>query len=205
MQPVFEKEDYRWQLHKNPLGIPSLFFRDVKNCFQRVRKGYCDKDLWHMYNWFLKVMPDMLQEYKDNRVGSPGVLGENYTNDKGILVNDTCHDEWNEILDHMIFLLRDCDEETCSKKNQYDAEHLQMFTEFCDKYGFLGEGLMTEDELKEKEKTGNSVCHFPREVPEYQELDEKYSEEEKKLEEYRNQCKNEFFELFSQWFWYLWD
>lgn len=205
MQSVFEKEDYRWQFHKNPFGIPGLFFKDVKCCFQRIRKGYCNKDTWNMYDWFLKVMPDMLQDYKDNRMGSPGELGENYTNDEGILVNDTCHEEWNKILDHMVFLLHECEEETCSKQNPYEDEHFQMISEFIDKYGFLGQKLMTEEELAEKEKTGASVCHFPREVPEYQELDEKYMEEGRKLEEYRNQCKNEFFELFSKWFWAFWD
>ena len=34
---------------------------------------------------------------------SPSYLRENYTNEEGILVTDTCHDEWDKILDNMIF------------------------------------------------------------------------------------------------------
>ena len=47
------------------------------------------------------LIPEMLQDMRDNRCGSPGYLGENYTNEEGILVNDTCHEEWDKILDHI--------------------------------------------------------------------------------------------------------
>ena len=30
-------------------------------------------------------------------------------------------------------------------------------------------------------------------------------EEDSKIQEYQNKCKNEAFELFSKWFWALWD
>ena len=53
-------------------------------------------------------------------MGSPAYLGQNYTNEEGILVNDTCHEEWDKILDQMIFLWREIDENTCSQKNPYD-------------------------------------------------------------------------------------
>lgn len=46
---------------------------------------------------------------------------------------------------------------------------------------------------------------FPSEAPEYAGIDEKYMTEERKLEAYRNQCKDEVFQLFSQWFFHLWD
>ena len=64
----------------------------------------------------------MLQDLRDNRSGSLGYLGDNYTNEEGILVNDTCHTEWNKILDKMIFLWRESREETCSRKNPFEEE-----------------------------------------------------------------------------------
>lgn len=44
-----------------------------------------------------------------------------------------------------------------------------------------------------------------RELPEYKELCKRYDEEEKKLEQYREECKNKAFDLFSKWFYDLWD
>ena len=110
---------------------------------QRVKRGYSDRDVWDIDLWFLSVMPKMLQQLKETRHGSPAELGESYVNDDGGMVNDKCHEEWDKILDRMIFLL----------------------------------GEMNED-----------ISEISR---------EKVS--------YREKCKNEFFELFSKYFWYLWD
>ena len=40
---------------------------------------------------------------------------------------------------------------------------------------------------------------------EYKDIEEKYYEEEKALSQYREDCKNEALELFSKWFYSLWD
>ena len=78
--------------------------RCVRWSWQRIFRGYADCDKWNMYSYLQKLIPEMLQDMRDNRHGSPGYLGENYKNEEGILVNDTCHEEWDKILDHMIFL-----------------------------------------------------------------------------------------------------
>ena len=46
---------------------------------------------------------------------------------------------------------------------------------------------------------------FPDRYPTAQEINDKYFEYERKIFEYRDQCKKEFFELFSEYFWQLWD
>ena len=147
----------------------------------------------------------MLEEYKKSRNGSPGILGENYQNEKGILVNDSCHDEWDRILDEMIFLFREADERQCRRKNPYEKEHSKAFRQFTHKYGLLGEKLRTPEERK-RDKLRNVITpHNLDELPEYKELCQKYDEEEKKLEQYQEECKNKAFELFSKWFYSLWD
>ena len=78
------------------------------------------------------MIPDMLQNLKDTRHGSPGYLGENYINEDGILVNDTCHEEWDKVLERMIFLWRETDEESCSKKNPYEEEPAPEVAESTD-------------------------------------------------------------------------
>lgn len=201
MQPVFCLFDYKCQLRENPLKLPKLFFRDLKFCWQRCRRGYCDKDLWNIDHWFLNMIPDMLTQFKETRHGSPGRLGEDYVDEKGILCNDSCHDRWTKILEEMIFLFQEANEETCQKKNSFEEEHDRICDEFTEKYGLFGEKLEKESPIK----IGNRRIHFAKELPEYQKVEEQYFEEEKKLYEYRNDCKNQALELFSEWFWDLWD
>lgn len=82
------------------LGKKSGLLAKVKHCWkciqwskQRITRGYADCDVWEMFSFLQTMIPDMLQKLKDTRHGSPGYLGENYTNEEGILVNDTCHEE----------------------------------------------------------------------------------------------------------------
>ena len=173
---------------------------------QRIVRGYADCDKWEMFNYLQHLIPDMLQDLRENRMGSPGYLGENYTNEEGILVNDTCHEEWNKILDHMIFLWREADEDTCMRKNPYDEEYYKAHEEFEEKYGFWGEKLQTEEELEANRKCGGGgTIHFMNELPEYKEISEKYFEEERRIEEYRRKCKDEAFDLLKEHFYALWD
>ena len=181
------------------------FFKCFKWSKQRVVRGFADSDVWNMYSYMQELMPAMLQYLKDNRMGSPTVLGENYTDADNILQNDTCHKEWDAILDKMIFLWRELDEETCSKKNPYQEKYDKAFDEFYKKYGFLGEGLATEEEKENAKKTGSRRVHFMNEVPEYKEINRLYLEEEKKLEQYRERCKDEVFDLMKKYFFALWD
>ena len=182
------------------------FGRCLKWSIQRVVRGYADCDVWSMFSYLQELMPDMLRHLKDNRHGSPGYLGENYTNEDGILVNDTCHAEWDKILDRMIFLWRETDEETCSEKNPYEDEYMKAFSEFDEKYGFLGEKLQTKAELEEnKKRGGGGTIHFMDEIPEYKEIYEKHRVEDDKLEKYREECKDEAIDMLKKYFFSLWD
>lgn len=203
---LFDRESYHWAWHYGKLkGFLRRFCNDIRNCRQRISRGYCDDDLYSIYDWFLAIVPDMLEHYKDRRNGSPSILGENYTNEKGILVNDTCHAEWDEILSKMIFLFHEADEITCQKKNSIEDEFFRIYDEFSKKYGHFGEKLQTEEELRENESSGSVTWHSPKELPEYKETLEQYDAEEKEISEYRERCKDEAFALFSKWFFYLWD
>lgn len=128
--------------------------KHIKRCIlwskQRIVRGYADIDRWNMFSYLQTLIPDMLQDLRDNRMGSPGYLGENYTNDVGILVNDACHEKWDKILDKMIYLWREAREET-------------------------------------------------------KEIHDLHRAEERKQEEYREQCKNEAFDMLKVYFYSLWD
>lgn len=182
-----------------------LLVKKISDKIDKAR-GYCDCDVWEMFSFLQTLIPDMLQTLKDTRTGSPGYLGENYTNENGILVNDTCHEEWNCILDKMIFLWREAEKDTCSQKNPFDEAHSKAMDEFTERFGLFGNKLQTEKELEENRKRGGGgTIHFMDKLPEYKEISDKYREEEKRLEEYRRKCKDEAIDMLKQYFYDLWD
>lgn len=199
MDNVWNKTDF-WHERRSPWKIPGLVLRNIKYSFQRITKGYCDKDLWNIDYWFMNLMPDMLQQFKDTKHGSLSCLEKEHADEHGNFCNDECHTEWDKILDKMIFLFREMNEDTCRKKNPYQREHEDVGKEFEAKYGIFGEKL----EEGGKNKFGR-VLHFPGEILEYKDIEEKYYAEEEILRQYREDCKNEALELFSKWFDSLWD
>lgn len=105
----FKSENYKYSWHdKNILGIISQFFTDIKYCWQRCIRGYCDFDIYSIDFWFRDIMPHMLVQLRDTRHGSPMLEGFD---------EKTTHEEWTKILDRMIFLFNEASEETCTKKN----------------------------------------------------------------------------------------
>ena len=145
------------------------FTNSIKFFFQRGARGYCDKDVWSIDTWFLDIMPKMLRQLKTETHGAPclsGVSSEEY------------FDKWKEILNRMIYLLREMDEDKCSYKNPF----AEAFHEYVEKQ-FSG-----DKDFKEN--------------PDLQKL---YVGEERNKANYINLCKKEFFDLFSKYFWDLWD
>ncbi len=192
---------------KNKTIARIKYFRKcIRWSWQRITRGYAECDKWNMFGYLQSLIPEMLQDLRENRMGSPGYLGENYTNEEGILVNDTCHEEWNKVLDHMIFLWKESNEDTCARKNPYDEEYHKAHKEFEDKYGFWGEKLQTKAELEANRKRGGGgMIHFMGELPEYKEISDKYFAEERRIEEYCCKCKDEALELLKEHFYALWD
>ena len=174
-----------------------------KYMLQRIRNGYCTPDTWEIDCWFLRVMPGMLAYLRDNRLGSPACFDEMSQYDHYIgdgTKDDECHKKWTEILNRMIFLLNEMDEDKCTKKNPYEMESKRNFADFEEKYGFLGEKIQGPEE-----DAGSQRVYLPAEMPEYEKSEGKWFEEEEKIMEYRNKCKDEFFEMFSKYFYFLLD
>lgn len=158
---------------------------------QRYERGYADIDVWDMSEWFINTAGPMLRQLRETHHGSPSYLGKNYVDENGNMVNTECHEEWDRILDRMIFLLGEMKEETRTVSNPYTDEYDKALEEFQEKY-------------RQKEN-GDRKFHSLRDIPEYKAVQDEYIEKEKELEQYSDQCKNEFFELFSKHFWDLWD
>lgn len=174
----------------------------IKHSHQRITKGFADCDTFNIGTYLSQLIPAMLKDFKENKHSYPVFYKED---GETMLPEEESCKNWNEILDRMIFLWNELDNELCSKKNPYEEEFMKAFEKYNETYGFLGEGLMSEEEKKKAENTSSVKVHFMNEVPEYKEIHDKYMKEQKKIEEYQVQCKDEAFDLMKQYFYDLWD
>ena len=196
-------------------GLLKHLHKTLKRSKQRATKGYSDIDVWCMCDFLEELFPAMLTELKNTRHGSPGELenldeadnkaGACHGIDEVSNESDTCHEKWDKILDEMIFLWKEANEKTCSKENKYAEEYHKAQDEFDEKYGFFGEGLYSEKDKEYENKTGNKVIYGIAKAPEYEEIWNKYIEEEKQIAEHRIKCKDRAFDLMKEHFYDLWD
>ncbi len=104
------------------------------------------------------------------------------------------HRRWDDLLERMIFLLGEMDERTCTQTNPYEEEYFEALT------------ILMKDGVRElPDGSVSHVYRAPGDQPEYADMAGKYRAREKELSDYRQTCKTEFFELFSRWFYDLWD
>lgn len=195
---------------ENPMEKLKRWMRNIKYFYQRIKYGYCDSDVWSIDYWFLNVMPEMLQQLRDTAHGYPcfderGISHAMYGAASSDDTDNTGMKQWDNILSEMIFLLNEANEDTCTKENIYQKDYDKAQEEFDKKYGMFGEKLMTEEEKAEEKEKGTRRIYLLGDVPEYKEISELYFNESRALSDYRNDCKNKALELFSKWFWNLWD
>ena len=196
---VFEAASHHYA---NPLEALQQFCRNIKYAYQRVKYGYCDRDVWDIDDWFLDIVPDMLEDLRITSHGYPSILAES---DSEETISEEATQKWDDILSEMAYLLREASENTCSKKNRYEDQVDIARDEFSRKYGILGEKLRTLKEIEQDEKKKVLTMHSPDELPENKELWTRYLEEEHLIQDYRHQCQEKGFALFQKWFDDLWD
>ena len=204
----FKKEAYysAWR-DKHLVGVIQEFCRDLRRCHERIWKGYCDYDIFAIDDWFLGIMPVMLEDFKDHLHGCPkmpdSISRRVFLTEEEKFNSDM--DAWKNVLDRMIFLLKEADEETCSRKNPYEEEYEKAWEEFMEKYGDWGEKLMTDQERQDADSGKGHRLYFPDSVEEYKPISDKYFEQCRLISQYRQECKDEALMLFSEWFYALWD
>ena len=180
-----------YKVKGKPFLTLKLFFRGVKWSWQRARKGYCDGDVFGVSDWFLGIVPNMLDEIKANTYSFPPTLmdeGWETVGVKSIEETFSASEEdrrkaeaygrkkWEEILTRTAFLFREANSEACTRKNAYEAEYWQMKKELQDK----GKNLL--------------------ECPEYEDIVNRYMEEQRAIYVYQEECRKEGFKLFYEWF-----
>lgn len=179
---------------------------------QRAKRGFSDRDVWSIEYWFSETISPMLKQLAKKKHGFQ-MLDEKgeFTHKDKLSEEDykTFDKRWTDMLLHMAFLADEMSEENCSMKNPYDKDFHRIWRAFEKKYGSFGEKLLTDDEKKESQEKGYTKCYMPDEDPihgeEYRKIMDLHSDYEKKIAEYRDKCKDEFFALFSKYFRCLWD
>lgn len=174
----------------------SIWKEDIICIYQRIRYGYCYRDTWSIDQWFLTVVPNMIHDLRVNSHGYPGFFeGPEEENIR----------KWDRILKRMEFLFREANEDTCRKKNPYEAEHNLAQEAFEAKYGMFGEKLKTEEEIAREMREHKHRLYMMDDVPEYAEISKKWLAAEGELREYRDRCLKQGMELMTKYFRNLWD
>lgn len=193
----------------NPVEHIARWGRNIKHACQRIRYGYCERDVWSIDWWFLSVVPNMLEELRETAHGYPGDPGglSHALTGTGAPeeIDEAGMKKWEDILSEMIFLFREAHEETCTRKNSHQAEYERAYAEFEKKYGMFGEKLMTEADKAEEKEKGLHRMYMLSDAPEYTEIAELHFAEEREIDRYRSECKDKGLDLFKKWFWNLWD
>ena len=52
MKNVWDSKEFPWRI-RQPWKLPRFVFENIKYSWQRITKGYCDKDLWNIDDWFI--------------------------------------------------------------------------------------------------------------------------------------------------------
>lgn len=175
-----------------------MFFKRKMNK-QRKEKGYCDQDLNDISYWFLTVVPNMLTEFNENRHGYPSNLEDR---------------EWTKIINQMIYYFREANEETCSRQDEvHELTDKYINFELPDyilKYGGISTENVTikdcDEWNKANERNWNKfrICE-PDKYREYEQIKSDLLAKDIEIYQYRNECKEKAFKLFTQYFWDLWD
>lgn len=168
----------------------------MKCCVQRIKKGFCYRDIWEIYGWFLNVIPDMLDEFKKSTNSIPGRFFKNDGSDTDE-ERAGAAEKWREILTETAFLFREANEETCQKKNPYDEEYSSVLHRFIKRFGINGK------RVKKKDGTYIVVQQLS-DIPKYRPLYENYHKAEKELCEYRENCRKKAMAMFTEYFYDLW-
>jgi hypothetical protein len=100
----------------------------VRYAFQRIYRGYDDRDVFEFYSNFLKRNTKILKDFKKNNTGYPGDLTE---------------DEWDNILQDIIDYLESADEDVAFVDN-WSIENQKQSDDYAEQNKNKGFDLLKE-------------------------------------------------------------
>lgn len=127
---------------KNHAFKSKNLFKNIKYCYQRITRGYCDADLWDMDGWFLITVPNMLKAFAKNHMGHPSAFEmewfENNQEKIGMTYADyVISDNWNDTNER---LFSECDkaweDELIQIAENFDKANYYFNEKLCEKDSF---------------------------------------------------------------------
>ena len=162
---------------------------------QRARRGFSERDVWNVDTWISTVLPDALDRLADTAHGYPSMVealskGEDpktykYAESTSEEDGERYMSWWRGHLREIAFLLRESNEDTCSRRNELEYAGKHHFEE-CDDFPFC---YRMVDDCTEEEAENNR----------------RYFEREHELAEYRNDCYVKAMAALTQLHGALWD
>ena len=114
--------------------------KNLKYCIQRIRRGYCDADLWDIDSWFMSVIVPMLRQFDKTRFGWPTPIQEQYIEEHmakygvdrdellcnyGEELEEVCNKKWSEILNKLADDFEMVNELEFSDKNKKNSRSIR--------------------------------------------------------------------------------
>lgn len=98
------------------------WFRKLHNFYQRGKKGYCNEDLWDLYDWFTGIFPKMLEDFMKQSQGYPANGYPPKEDNEEIWYKEQKR-KWDYEVKKLIWFLREANDTTCSQTNEilYDV------------------------------------------------------------------------------------
>lgn len=141
----------------------------------RIEYGFCDSDAWNIDTWFCETMRNILIYYRNHLNGHPAKFES--------------IEAWQKEIDKMVLLLDEMNEAHSSFKNPYEKELMRVIEKYP---------------IKSRRTKEGTQAVFP-DNKEYKEATEAYIQFDCKRYAYRDACKRQFFRMFEEYFWDLWD
>lgn len=111
--------------------------RCIRYGHQRIHRGFCDMDVWDIDQWFCRVIPPMLDQFRKTTDTIPHSIEERFTDADGKLDEEAAVIEWDRTIRKMIWLFREADKQLSNGGKLKDGEDYmekckaQAFSLFC--------------------------------------------------------------------------
>lgn len=161
-------------------------FYKIKWAFQRAKRGYSDCDVWGFCDWFLEVVPDMLDKLAEEHHGTPISYLDDRFADPDDVGRALTSEEWKEILTKMAKDFRNASELETEFTNEYEDEYLEQFAK-----------AYSEKPADFRIESLKVLAQSP--------LGQNYSKEEKAICKRRGESLVNAMDAFKKYFWDLWD
>ena len=162
---------------RHPWMLVRDFWHNCKDAWSRAKNGFCPNDVWNFYDWYLKIIPDMILYLAEHGCGFPG--------------NPPFETEeaWENWLKQLAANLILCQEEKIDASNEWTEE----FEYSCDM-----------NRQAEWDSQGNLHVTFQN-TPKHEEISKKYLERNQELhQETQARLEATFVEM-AKHFYSLWD